>query len=71
MQVHIINGNIDIVYIIKEEEMKYWFNEDESIRLYNGDCFNVMNKFIEKGIKVDCIVTDPPYGMNFQKIFMN
>lgn len=45
--------------------MKYWFNEDKSIRLYNDDCFNAMNKFIEKGVKVDCVVTDPPYGMNF------
>lgn len=34
------------------------------MQLYNGDCLDVM-----QGIKdnsVDCIITDPPYGMSFQ-----
>ena len=31
------------------------------IELYNGDCLEVMDKMIEKGIKVDLIITDPPY----------
>jgi site-specific DNA-methyltransferase (adenine-specific) len=31
------------------------------IDLYNGDCLKVMDKLIEEGIKVDAIVTDPPY----------
>ena len=35
-------------------------------KLYNGDCLEVMDKLISKGIKVDCIITDPPYGMNFK-----
>ena len=35
-------------------------------KLYNGDCLEVMDKLIEEGIKVDCILTDPPYGMNFK-----
>ena len=35
-------------------------------KLYNGDCLEVMDKLIEEGIKVDCIVTDPPYGMEFK-----
>lgn len=30
--------------------------------LYNGDCLEIMYKLIEKGIKVDAIITDPPYG---------
>lgn len=30
-------------------------------RLYNGDCLEIMDKLIEEGIKVDCIITDPPY----------
>jgi site-specific DNA-methyltransferase (adenine-specific) len=30
--------------------------------LYNGDCLEVMDRLIEKGIKVDAIITDPPYG---------
>ncbi len=32
------------------------------IQLYNGDCLQVMDDLISKGIKVDCIITDPPYG---------
>ena len=31
-------------------------------KLYNGDCLEVMDKLIEEGVKVDCILTDPPYG---------
>ena len=31
------------------------------IDLYNGDCLDVMDKLIEKGVKVDAIITDPPY----------
>ena len=32
------------------------------IDLYNGDCLEVMDKLIEDGVKVDAIITDPPYG---------
>lgn len=32
------------------------------IKLYQGDCLEVMDKLIEQGVKVDCILTDPPYG---------
>jgi len=31
------------------------------IELYKGDCLEVMDKLIEQGIKVDAIITDPPY----------
>ncbi len=31
------------------------------MELYQGDCLEVMDKLIEKGIKADCIITDPPY----------
>ena len=34
----------------------------EDIQLYHGDCLEVMDKLIEKGVKVDAIITDPPYG---------
>lgn len=33
-----------------------------NIKLYNGDCLDIMDKLIQQGIKVDCILTDPPYG---------
>ena len=35
---------------------------DETIQLYHGDCLEIMDKLIEQGIKVDVIITDPPYG---------
>lgn len=47
--------------------MKYWFNEDKSIRLYNDDCLEVMDKLIELGVKVDAIITDPPYATTQNK----
>ena len=41
--------------------MKQYY-KDEYIKLIQGDCLEVMDKMIEKGIKVDLILTDPPYG---------
>lgn len=32
------------------------------IQLFNGDCLEVMDELIEKGVKVDMILCDPPYG---------
>lgn len=31
-------------------------------KLINGDCLEVMDKLINDGVKVDAIITDPPYG---------
>lgn len=39
--------------------------EKENYKLYLGDCLEVMDKLIEEGVKVDSIITDPPYGMNY------
>lgn len=33
------------------------------IKLYNGDCLDVMDRLIAEGVKVDAIITDPPYGV--------
>ena len=30
----------------------------------NGDCLLIMQKMINKNKKVDCIIVDPPYGIN-------
>lgn len=35
---------------------------EENYQLYHGDCLEVMDRLIEQGIKVDAIITDPPYG---------
>lgn len=42
--------------------MKYWFSENKDIKLYQGDCLEIMDKLIELGVRVDAIITDPPYG---------
>ena len=36
------------------------------IDLYNGDCLKVIPELINKGIKVDCIITSVPYNMNLR-----
>ena len=32
------------------------------IKLINGDCLVEMDRLIEKGVKVDAVICDPPYG---------
>jgi site-specific DNA-methyltransferase (adenine-specific) len=32
-------------------------------KLYQGDCLEVMDKLIADGVKVDAIITDPPYEL--------
>ena len=32
------------------------------MKLYKGDCVEVMDRMIADGVKVDAIITDPPYG---------
>lgn len=34
----------------------------KGIELYKGDCLEVMDGLIEKGVIFDAIITDPPYG---------
>ena len=41
--------------------------ENERYKLYQGDCLEVMDKLIESGLKVDAIITDPPYGTTQNK----
>ena len=31
------------------------------MKLYNGECLEVMDILIDKGVKADAIITDPPY----------
>ena len=35
-------------------------------KLYKGDCLEMMDKLIEEGVKVDMILTDPPYRKEVQ-----
>ena len=34
-------------------------------KLINGDCIDEMQKLIDDGVKVDMVLTDPPYLMNY------
>ncbi len=38
-------------------------NEDR-YTIYNDDCFKIMENMIEKGIKVDSVICDPPYNID-------
>ena len=33
-----------------------------NVQLYNGDCLEVMDNLIADNVKVDAIITDPPFG---------
>jgi site-specific DNA-methyltransferase (adenine-specific) len=35
---------------------------DDKIRLFHGDCLEVMDQLIDEGVKVDSVLCDPPYG---------
>ena len=39
-------------------------NQIGKCTLINEDCITAMDKLIAEGIKVDCILTDPPYEYN-------
>ena len=41
----------------------------ENIQLYNGDCLEIMDKLIQKGVKVDAVITDPPYNISRENNF--
>lgn len=37
---------------------------NSNIQLYNGDCFEIMQELMSRGVKVDHIICDPPYNIN-------
>lgn len=45
-----------------KEVSPYGVVVSDGISLYNGDCLEVMDYLISQNIKVDAIITDPPYG---------
>ena len=38
------------------------YHETKLGKLFKGDCLEVMDELIKDGIKVDVVITDPPYG---------
>jgi DNA modification methylase len=43
--------------------------KNKDIQLYKGDCLEVMDELIEKDVKVDVIITDPPYNVSRKNNF--
>ena len=39
------------------------YSENENYKLYNGDCIEVMKYFANNNIKIDKIITSPPYNI--------
>lgn len=39
------------------------YSSNENYKLYNGDCIEVMNYFANNNIKIDKIITSPPYNI--------
>jgi len=37
------------------------YHETKLGKLFKGDCLEVMDELIKEGIKVDAVITDPPY----------
>lgn len=44
---------------------KLIFRGDYLYKLFNDDCFKVMAQLIDEGIKVDAIIADPPYNIDY------
>ncbi len=56
---------LEIIEYIREQGGNLPVQEANS-QLYNGDCFEIMEEMIQKGVKVDAIITSPPYNMNLR-----
>ena len=39
------------------------YSENNNYKLYCGDCIEVMNQMIDKGDKIDKVITSPPYNI--------
>lgn len=37
--------------------------DNNGIKVYQGDCFKLLSEWIEQGVKVNAIITDPPYNI--------
>ena len=40
----------------------FYYNSKNYIKVYNADCLKIMQRLVNKGMQVDAIITDPPYG---------
>ena len=54
---------IDITFTERRTKMKELFAKEENYTLYKGDGIIVMDKLIDKKVKVDKVITSPPYNI--------
>ena len=45
-----------------EENQSYGCISNGGVKLYQGDCLEVMDYLISQNVIVDTVITDPPYG---------
>ena len=57
VQMREISALCDAIGLLQKQHEKERMN-----RLIHGDCLKAMDKLICEGVKVDAIITDPPYG---------
>ena len=57
--------NLIFIYLMNLNGKKNMVLRMSDYELINGDCIKEMQKLIDDGVKVDLIVTDPPYLMNY------
>ena len=66
MGCHLFGSRIDTIGEFmadkKLEDYLYYEEKDPDLKIYSGDCMEIM-KLLDQ---VDIVMTDPPYGMNFQ-----
>ena len=55
-----MNSNLD--FLTRSGAKPYGVDATRESALIQGDCLEVMDTLIKEGIKVDAIITDPPYG---------
>ena len=55
--------SVKLILTIDLIPLKPFYESDNGV-IYNDDCMNVMKHIPNKS--VDLVLTDPPYGMNFQ-----
>ncbi len=38
---------------------------EENYKIYNDDCFKIMQQLIDDGVTVNAFICDPPYVINY------
>ena len=47
------------------------YYKEHGIKIFNNDCLNIMDEMIKRSIKIDAIITDPPYKISKKSGYVN